>query len=509
MAGTIKSVDEIKVIRIGENTAEAARQADIAAGYAADAQAYAAALNISTQALPDIIETDQDAEGRWWVQKWADGTTRIQKPCDVDGNRLDDQIAALGTRTDALEASEALNPPIQRRRLKKALYNSGGLERQVSAVDPIVVGAWGDNATTMTSPVTIGHADARVRLFGGRWQEGVGFPGNQSMYGQANTNGDLSAVGVGGLPANRFSNDGDLDFMLPAGQTVFELKMMGQGGLGNFFVDIDGVGTNADGYVAPPAGTGHIYYIPITLPASTNPRRVRISIPNRPFTGLNVETGGTIAAYTPPVGATMAFLGDSITQGSVSTGIEKKWERIVARKLGIDNAVNLGIGGSGYLIRLPDDTDPDPGYNFLDRIDDVLTGINGGPPDAVVIAGGINDFGVDGSGPYTAAEIGAQALLLFQQLRAAAPDMCIFVVGPFCGYTSTDYVALAECRDAIFAAAGQVARCHTIDIEGMATLANRDTIWNGTVNGPHPLDAGHAIYADFISAAVAAIINTY
>lgn len=477
-----------------------------AAFYAQQAKASVATMGISTAPLANVVDTDQDVNGRWWVQKRQDGSTRIQKPCDALGNRLDVQIAALATRASALEAASLLQPPISRLRLKKALYNGGLIGRVVMASDPVTVGAYGTGATTLSNPTVIGKSDPRVRLFGGKWLAGSGVPGSSGMYPQAITRADPTTINAAtGLPVNRGGNAGDLDFMLPAGVTTFELVVLGQGASGNFFIDIDGVGTNAAGYTLPPANTGQGYYVPIQLPASASDRRVHIIMPFRPFAGITVQSGGTIAAYSPPQASSMVFVGDSITEQAVASSVLAAWIRVCAAKLGIDNAINIGIGSSGYRAK-PNGT----GYNFREHIGDVLTAVNGGPPDAVVIAGGINDTSVAPGGPYTAEQVGAEALLYFQQLRSAAPDMAIYVLGPFTDYLNPSYSAtLYACRDAIFAAAAKVPRVHTIDVSDWVTPANKDTVFAGTTNGPHPVDGGHAIYGARAASAIASYINSY
>ncbi len=160
-------------------------------------------------------------------------------------------------------------------------------------------------------------------------------------------------------------------------------------------------------------------------------------------------------------------------------------------RLGISNPIVSGVGGSGYLNRNPSDT----GYNFRDRISDVLTAVDGGPPDAVVVAGGINDCSVAPGGPYTAEQVGNEALGYFQQLRAAAPKMAIFVLGPFTDYNNPNYSpTLYACRDAIFTAARQVDDTYTVDVSDWVTAENRDAVFDGIKNGPHPVATGHAIY---------------
>ncbi len=528
------------------------------------------------QTTDAVVETDEDPNGRWWLQKRDDGTVRIQKLADATGNRLDIAIANNADRISDLEVANLLLPPIQRLRLKKSLYYGGLQGRPTMASDPITVGST-TTATTMTSPVAIAKYDPRIRLLGGPWYEGTGgYPNALFRYCQPRENGDPTTISVStGLPPSRDTVITQVEFTLPAGQSVFELLLRNQGTADKIFVSIDGVFTNSTGYTTTLPGT--FCYQKFTLPSSASDRVIRLITSNRPFGGLNVETGGTIGAIpTPRVIGSMAFMGDSITAGSVATQPSYAWAAIVAQALGVDNYINLGIGGSGYRKRypyssvsvtttsgsanvtvnsgtltaghkidglaaaeglFPYDTTvvtgatsggtatlsaaatasgtftimDQTGYNHRDRIArDVLQCVNGGPPDALVIASGINDLDVVGGTAFSAAAIGAQALAIFQALRAASADMPIFVVGPWTDYNNPTYPAsLVAGRDAIFAAAAQVARVHTIDVSGVVTMANRDTIFNGTVDGPHPLDAGHQIYGSFVAAAMAAYINTY
>ena len=64
------------------------------------------------------------------------------------------------------------------------------------------------------------------------------------------------------------------------------------------------------------------------------------------------------------------------------------------------------------------------------------------------------------------------------------------------------------CRDAIFAAANTVAGTYAIDVADWVTLENRGTIFDGTANGPHPTDAGHAIYGERAADAIRAIVDS-
>lgn len=535
-----------------------------------------AAAGIATTALANVAGAVQDICGRWWTQDRPNGEHWIAKPCDGAGRRIDQAIDANTARIVALEAANLVLPPPQRLRLRKSLYYGGLLARSVYAVDPVtvgsvVVGGAGDTVTQMASPVSIEPDDARIRLLGGPWQRGSMFPYQSVMIGQAITNGDPATAGNTGLPASRYSWASALEFTLPAGQTQIELKMMGVGANQPFLIDIDGVGTNAAGYMAGvPNNLGHVFFIPITFPPSASARVIRMFFPQRYFAGLSIEAGGTLGPKpVPRVPSSAAFLGDSITAGSIASNNQATWAARTARKLGIDNFINLGIGGSGWCARYPyvegranltagsvsatltsgafisgqfiDGAGIAPGttatiagttltlsapasasgtdvpvrissaYSFFERTRDVLQAVDGGAPDMLVIAGGINDLGVAAEGFWTQQQLGARALGLLRALRDAAPDMAMFVVGPFTDWNNPSYSAtLYATRDTLFAAAAQVPRVHTIDVSGLVTPANRDVIFNGSnVNGPHPVDAGHVIYSDFIASSIAGIINQY
>lgn len=566
--------------------------------HAETAAASAAALGVSTQTTDEVVETDQDANGRWWLQKLRNGAVRVRKLVDSLGRDLIALIDSNTTRIAALEAADAALlaalPVLQRLRLKKSLYYASPTGRPIFAVDPvisspIVLGGAGDRASQLAGRIAIARDDPRIRFLGGPWAPGTGLIGSQAMYMQACTNGDPTDIGTNGLPNSRYSNLGAIEFQLPAGDNQFELVFLGNGNNGTFMIDIDGVGTNTNGYdTAAPNNTAHLYYWLITLPVSAAARVIRIYMPGgRPFAGLSVAAGKTIGAKpVPRVASTLAVLGDSIAAGSVATTILKCWAAMVAWFLGIDNYINLGRGGSGWLARypfnyvtvsteagsnsvtvvatsgsatthrsqpvtlsgsvtahafltgpnIPKDTKVvtgataggtallsapatatgtvvvrnETGYNFLDRIArDVLQCNNGGPPDKLIISGGINDSSVtDTSGFWSPAEVGAQALEVLKLARAGAPDMAISVTGPWSDWNNPTYPATSiATRDAIFAAAAQVSRVSTIDVSTALTPANKDTVFGA--DKVHPLDGGHAIYANTIAPQEIAIINNF
>ena len=198
-------------------------------------------------------------------------------------------------------------------------------------------------------------------------------------------------------------------------------------------------------------------------------------------------------------------MGDSITEGTGASRPWRGWPIQAAYRLGIDNPIIDAIGGGGYLAALkPGHQSSDADNTFRQRIDDVLKAVNGSPPDAVFVAGGINDNG------FAPDAVGTEALLYFQQIRAAAPDAVLFVVTPFTNYDNPGgNPGLNAIRDQIIAAANKVSDTYVIDVTPLVTPANRDMVFNAAVDRTHPVDAGHALYAEFITDAAKRIIQAF
>lgn len=359
-----------------------------------------------------------------------------------------------------------------------------------------------DNATvtigkrrTITGQI-IAKDDPRVRLLGGTVATGSGYPKDSFSYGRS--------VTYAASPDFVTGNTLILEFMLTG--NVFELLLLGSQSRENFAIEIDSVPTNADGYDTGPNNDGAFYYLRVTLPASASARRIRVILPNKPYGGLAVPAGAIVAAAPVATPSSAVFIGDSITEGAAATLRVRTWAMQAAYRLGLDNPILSGVGGSGYLAalgRTPGSSARVAGFpdnNFRARTNDVLSAVAGGPPDLAVIAGGANDGG------FATAELRAEALAYFQALRAGAPDMAIVVLGPFARYDLYDSQSFAV-RDAIFAAVGEVARVSTVDTSSWVTAGNRDDVFNAAVDRTHPRDAGHRLYGELAANGIASIIR--
>lgn len=400
-------------------------------------------------------------------------------------NALHDAIEALaGPYTDAAEAAAAQVVALSEQMAERDRWNvdprlrqsaGTGDAQQIAVSDPVVVtgGVGGAAPAISGAGVTVYPRDSDlVRRLGGRWELGTGFPGGLMIYQRNNTYN--AGPRAGSNPTFEVVLSGD----------SFEFFVLGTGGASTWAVEVDGVFSNAAGY-ARPANDGNGYYYRLTF-GSVAVRRVRVHLPvDMPVGEIRVPSGQTLLDPAPVLNTTAVFVGDSITEGAVATQPRLRWAEQCAARLGIDDYVIAGVGSSGYL-----QTNAGAVYNFNQRVADVLQAFDGGPPDALVVAGGINDS------TLAAADVGAAALAYFQALRAGAPHMPIFVLGPFWGDGAYPTVTpnLPALRDAIFAAAAQVPRVFTFDIEDWYTDPARSTWFAGSTNGPHPIDAGHTAY---------------
>ena len=410
----------------------------------------------------------------------------------------------------AVPAPAPVLPSIVRLRTALAL----GQELQVQPVAVQITTLTNKSVYADSAVTVVDHSDARLRWLGGRFAVGTTYPADAARYGQAVTNGDITLLAGTGLPAYRLGINNGVQFTLPQNQNEFELVLLDAGFPAPMTILIDGKLTNSNGYNIDVRNTGNFKYSRIGLPSSTSPRIITLNFAYRPFIGLRFPKDQSVGPVpATPAPASVVFIGDSITEGAVSSFPDRSWPMQAAYRLGISDPIVSGQGGAGYLRRRPEPG----GYNFRERLIDATLAANtssnpatftGGAPDAIVIAGGINDCSVAPGGPYTVDQIATEALAYFKALRAAAPQTLIFVLGPFTDYNNATYSATSlTCRDAIFAAANQVSYTYTIDVSDWVTPANRDQVFTANIYGPHPIDSGHYIYGQRAGDAIRAILN--
>ena len=293
------------------------------------------------------------------------------------------------------------------------------------------------------------------------------------------------AYETNGFSHDRTSVFDGFQFILPAGQREFELFSLDDGFIGGVYIEIDGARASKVPFSLGHGSQGARRWSHVTLPESDRDRDIRIVTTRASIGELRLPVSETLGARKtewderPKV----VIVGDSISEGQGAGHAGDSWAIDLAYRLGIDDPVNVSLGGTGYLRRAGSRP------NFREHIADVSEAFGSDVPDAVFVAGGINDCAL-----YSADEIEMEAALYFSALRAISPEMGIVVFGPFSGPAGYD-PALQACADAIFAAANTVEDVHTIDVSGWVTPENTGYIFSGTPGDPHPVLQGHRTYA--------------
>jgi lysophospholipase L1-like esterase len=209
-------------------------------------------------------------------------------------------------------------------------------------------------------------------------------------------------------------------------------------------------------------------------------------------TGSGARSGTAAGTATPsPTPTTprgpVVFLGDSVTEGTSATSPAKRWTALVAAQLGQEE-VNLGHARTGYLRQGPADScGSQPCPSFSGSVEDVVAA----KPATVVVTGGGNDTALP------ADDVAAAVSATLTALRKALPDARIYVVNPWwdlrevpdslAPLTTTVQVAAKEAGATFLDTKQPLVGSPALMVEG----------------GTNPNDAGHAVLAKAVSAAIA------
>ena len=93
-------------------------------------------------------------------------------------------------------------------------------------------------------------------------------------------------------------------------------------------------------------------------------------------------------------GKSIAFLGDSITEGVGASDEKYIYHQVLKEKCGLKNAYNFGISGTRFAKQREASENPRFDLDFISRVDELPEDI-----DAVIVFGGTNDFG-HGDAPF-------------------------------------------------------------------------------------------------------------
>lgn len=128
-------------------------------------------------------------------------------------------------------------------------------------------------------------------------------------------------------------------------------------------------------------------------------------------------------------GKKINFLGDSITEGCGTSGLEQGFPWLLKEKLGLAEARNYGIGGTRIAAQLACEGSGED-RNYCDRALELDT-----DADLVVVFGGTNDYG-HGDAPLGTPEdrtvntFWGACHVLFTRLRERFPEAAIVVLTP-------------------------------------------------------------------------------
>ena len=207
---------------------------------------------------------------------------------------------------------------------------------------------------------------------------------------------------------------------------------------------------------------------------------------------------------------TIAFLGDSITEGAGASAPQKKFVEVFAELTGA-KVLNYGIGGTRIAPQRKPSETARYDLDFIMRADDMEQNV-----DAVVVFGGTNDFG-HGDAPFgkitdTSSETFCGACdVLMSKLIKKYPDIPIVIATPLHRLTE-DYLinkimlerkALSEYVEVIRKKAEKFS-LPVIDLFAASGMQPNIEEQNSLyfADGLHPNDLGHRrlakIFADFL-----------
>ena len=192
------------------------------------------------------------------------------------------------------------------------------------------------------------------------------------------------------------------------------------------------------------------------------------------------------------------FLGDSITEGSGTTGPDKLFHQIIKREFGLSAAYNCGVGGT----RIAKQTIP--GYHIHDLYFGLRAKTINKDVDAIVVFGGTNDFGhgdskmgdIDSRDIYTFC---GGLNILIEELKSDFPDAKLVFMTPIRrreeNNPNHDGKILQDYVDAII----EITKKHNVPVIDLFRSGIIDPFDSKIVpDGLHPNDEGHIIMADYI-----------
>lgn len=201
-------------------------------------------------------------------------------------------------------------------------------------------------------------------------------------------------------------------------------------------------------------------------------------------------------------GLAINFLGDSITEGHGTTGLDKVFHQIIKEKYNMKRAYNYGVGGTRIARQLV----PELVNTKWDMTFELRAEIMDRNADAVVVFGGTNDYG-HGDAPFGTLDsediytfCGALNSLIKKLKKDFAGKKIIFMT-PIHRLCETDpsrpdSKILADYVNAMRA----ICKKHEVDVIDLFKINPLDPADKELVpDGLHPSDKGHSVLAEVVA----------
>lgn len=226
-------------------------------------------------------------------------------------------------------------------------------------------------------------------------------------------------------------------------------------------------------------------FMPREVPAGTGAEPV-LTISSSEDAASATNSAGAPSASGPSAtpagtGLTVAFIGDSYTEGVGASDPSLRWTTLLAAANGWEE-LNLGVSGASYGQGL------DEWNSYALQVEEAIEA----QPDVVIVSGGLNMSELD-------QELGVESV--FTDLRAGLPDARILAVSPF--WVSTAYPAQLTLtanliKSDVTAVGGQYLEVgHLFE----------DEFQYFELDGLHPDDEGHQLIANAVDAGLPAEIG--
>jgi|tagenome__1003787_1003787.scaffolds.fasta_scaffold20237825_1 lysophospholipase L1-like esterase len=213
--------------------------------------------------------------------------------------------------------------------------------------------------------------------------------------------------------------------------------------------------------------------------AATQPAADQADLPQQAAApSSEASSSATAAPSTAAEAPVVAVYGDGYAAGNAMGGqAEKGWPALVAQQVGAQLALNAV---------------PQAGYASAGTTGQDYVGLVEASPvadaDVTVVFGSRNDAG------ETAADVSSHAATVFADIRAAAPDTTILVIGPV--WSGANPPAAVQAVNNAVKSAATTAGVTFVDALGAGWFANGQGI---SADGVSPTDAGHTYLAGVIA----------